>query len=230
MNVYALTPTGGRPEAMALLAEYVNAQTYKGWLTWVIVDDCDPATPVPDVNSNIDVHIVRPAWRWQPGQNTHASSLMVGLSGVPLDARLVMLEDDDVYLPDHISNMVCALDTCELAGEKLTRYYNVVTGRHRDLPGTNHASLSCTALKGEAIIELGLVCMASRTAIDVKLWRGFKGRKKLLDSTNVVGIKGMPGRPGIGVGHRANFGKVDQSDTLRKWIGDYSDNYSREAA
>ena len=42
-----ITATGGRPECTALLAEYVARQTYAGPRYWLVIDDCDPPTPVP---------------------------------------------------------------------------------------------------------------------------------------------------------------------------------------
>jgi len=41
-----------------------------------------------------------------------------------------------------------------------------------------------------------------------------------------VGIKGVPGRTGIGVGHRADFGQPDPGgNTLRAWIGERASAY-----
>lgn len=52
------------------------------------------------------------------------------------------------------------------------------------------------------------------------LWRTFQGPRSLLDSANVVGIKGLPGRPGIGVGHRPDFGDPDPDGRiLAEWLG-----------
>ncbi len=88
MNVYVLTPTGARPEGLALLGEYLNAQTYEGPLTWVVVDDCDPATRIPTMRRGVDIVVVRPDWRWAPGMNTQAACMGRGLEEVPEDAVL----------------------------------------------------------------------------------------------------------------------------------------------
>jgi hypothetical protein len=233
MNVVAITPTGHRPEGMALLAEYLNAQTYDGPMLWVIVDDCDPVTRVPRVRDGIRTALVRPRWRWSAGSNTQAASMVEGLRMATEKHRVLVLEDDDVYLPDHIENTLSALNSADLVGERESRYYNVSSRRYRTLPGSYHASMCSVGLKGEAVDHLRQICRSNKTRLDMLLWKTFRGTSRLLDTNNVVGIKGMPGRSGIGVGHRSNFGKPDPHGMkLQEWIGRYANNYSvfREAA
>jgi len=226
VRIYALTPTGARPEGLALLGEYLNAQTYQGPLTWVIVDDCTPASRIPKVRDGIDVVTVYPREQWRPGTSSQIPSMAAGLEHVPADAVLFILEDDDIYLPDYMDTMLEAMDTLDLAGEVDARYYNVTTGRWRAIPGKIHSSMASTVCKGAALALLRSLCKGGlRRMLDVTLWKQFKGNKRLMINHNVVGIKGLPGRPGIGVGHRKRFGVVDTSDTLRKWAGDYVDNY-----
>lgn len=226
--IYLLTPTGGRPDGLALLTRALDAQTYAGPARWIVVDDCDPASPVPQARAGIEVEVVRPAWRWQPGMNTQAACMAAGLALVPADAALVVLEDDDAYLPEHIETVMAALGRAELAGERVARYYNVATGRCRELPGQFHASLASTAARGRALALLREICAAGSRRIDMDLWRAFTGPKALLGSQNVVGIKGMPGRGGIGVGHRDSFGDPDPSgQVLAEWLGAGAEAYRR---
>lgn len=227
MNIYALTPTGARPEGLALLGEYLNSQTYQGPLTWIIVDDCIPPTRIPKTRPGIDVIRVLPAWQWQPGTSTQAACMAAGLQDVPDDAVLFILEDDDVYLPGYVETMLEAMAEVDLAGERDARYYNVETARHRVIPGKVHSSMASTVCKGGALALLRRLCSSGPgRMLDVNLWKQFRGDKRLMHSHNVVGIKGLPGRPGIGVGHRRRFGVADTGDTLRAWAGDYADNYS----
>lgn len=230
--IYALTATGGRREGMALLGEYIAAQTYTGPLTWLVVDDCTPRTEVTPPRDNVTVKIVHPGWRWRIGMNSQAACLSEGLRLIQDDAAVIVLEDDDCYLPGHMENVLGALQRFDLVGEKISRYYNVATRRWRELPGRFHASMCSVAVKGGALRTLRDVCLHCSTALDVKLWKGYSGPKRLLDSANVIGIKGLPGRSGIGVGHRPKFGHPDRGDMLRQWAGDYADNYEifRDAA
>lgn len=217
--LYLLTPTGARPEGMALLARSLDAQTYKRPAVWIVVDDCDPQTPRPQVRDDIEVMTVRPDWRWQPGMNTQAACMAAGLACIPDDATCIVLEDDDAILPGHIDNLLAALDVAELTGESVARYYNVATRRHRTIPGTFHASMASTACRGAALALLKRLCSEGSKRIDMDLWQGFRGPKALLDTGNVIGIKGLPGRAGIGVGHRGTFGDPDPTgEVLVGWI------------
>ena len=158
--------------------------------------------------------------------NTQIACMNAGLDRVPEDATLLILEDDDAYLPDYISTMLNAMAFSELVGERDARYYNVATGKWRILKGKFHSSLASTACRGEALQVLKFLCGGGmRRMLDVTLWKTFQGEKKLLSDHNVIGIKGLPGRAGIGVGHRSNFGCPDIGDMLGAWAGQYAKNY-----
>jgi hypothetical protein len=225
MNVWAVTPTGARPQGLALLGQYISAQTYTGPLTWVIVDDCEPASPIPEVRDGIRVKVLRPSWRWKPGQNTQAKAMLAGVAGVPSGATLFILEDDDIYMPRYMETMLAT--RADLVGEKDSRYYNVASGRWRVLPSRKHASMAATVCRGDALHALKvLLSSGQKRMLDVMLWKTFAGSKAFLPAANVIGIKGLPGRPGIGVGHRRNFGVTDNGTKLREWAGNYADNYA----
>ena len=219
----AVTPTGGRPEALRRLTEYMNRQTLERFC-WVIVDDCDPASEVPKVRKGILLDVIRPDWRWVEGSNTQARSVAEGLAS--LDGKVAIVEDDDCYSPHHLANISAELDRFDLVGERVSRYYNVATKRYRVIPSERHASLCSVGVKGEALEWLYAICKSGSRRIDIDLWQQFKGKKRLLESHNVTGIKGLPGRGGIGVGHRETFGEPDPTGAmLRQWLGDDADNY-----
>jgi hypothetical protein len=187
---------------------------------WIVCDDVDPQSPVTGAA------VIRPNWRWQPGMNTQAQSMALLLSMVPDGASVVICEDDDVYLPDHLQTMAEALKTHELVGQRVSLYYNIKTRKHRELPGTYHASLGATALRGSALKLLQDVCARQPKCLDMELWREFTGSKKLLETRTAIGVKGMTGRDGIGVGHREEFGDPDPSgQVLRSWIGEHAEKY-----
>lgn len=218
--VFVVTPTGGRPEALRLLARYIDEQSWRGPMTWLICDDVDPPSPVPVMRDGIAVEIMRPNWRWESA-STQARSMAALLGRVPDRAAVIVAEDDDAYLPEHVETMLSALKVAELVGQRVSLYYNVATRRYREMPGTAHASLGATALRGEALHLLRRICAGAPRHIDVDLWRQFTGPKALLETRTSVGIKGLPGRAGIGVGHRRHFGEPDNSGRiLREWVGE----------
>jgi hypothetical protein len=218
-----ITPSGGRPEALAMLAQYLNAQTVREFC-WIICDDCDPESPVPLMRAGIAVTVIRPRWRWQPGMNTHAASLLelIGKANDPV----VHCEDDDVYLPEHLETMAAALESAELVGQRVSYYWNAATRRYKAIPGSRHASLGASAMRGRAVRLLASICARQQTRLDIDLWTAFVGDRKLLDTCTAVGIKGLPGRGGIGIGHRPTFGDPDPDGRmLRELIGPYAEAY-----
>ena len=185
------------------------------------------------MRDGVRVAPVRPEWHWKVGMNTQVDCMRAGLAMVPDDAVLFILEDDDVYMPEYMETMLARMGRAELAGERDARYYNVATGRWRVMPGRYHSSMASTVCRGSALVALKNLCSnGTQKMLDVTWWRNFPGNKALLSDHRVVGIKGLPGRPGIGVGHRKNFGSPDDGTVLKKWIGDLAYNYSifREVA
>lgn len=222
MTLQLLTATGARPAAWALCERWMRAQDYRGPVRWIVVDDGPEPQPVTFMRPGWTVEVIRPEPFWEPGQNTQTRNLLAGLAVVDDGAGLVIVEDDDWYAPAWLSVAEQKLRQAELIGEVCSRYFNVATRIGRQLTNRNHASLCCTAVRGAAIDALRDSCRAGVKFVDLRLWREFRGRKRLFGTHHVVGIKGLPGRTGIGVGHRETFtGVADRSGRLlRAWIGE----------
>lgn len=214
-----LTMTGERPEAFALCQRWMARQTYTGPVRWIVVDDGRQESRI-EAQERWDVEVIRPEPLWSPGRNTQSRNVLAGLEAAGPEARLVIIEDDDWYAPSWLEVCVAALARAELVGESHARYYNVAQRRARQLDNQYHASLCSTALRGEALNTLRRACQGSPDFIDIALWRDHRN-KLLFRGSGVVGIKGLPGRPGIGVGHSPKFGGEpdEQRKILRSWIG-----------
>lgn len=221
-----LTATGCRPEAFALLERMMAAQTYEGEVRWVIVDDGEVAQPVTFSRPNWTLEVVRPEPFWKPGTNTQARNLLAGLASIHRSSRLLIIEDDDHYASDWLEICDSHLDRASLVGEPMAKYYNVKMRAGRQLRNGQHASLCASAMRDDAIEQLKRLCTPQRKFIDIELWRTCRDRL-LFSGSRVVGIKGMPGRGGIGMGHDPNFnGERDPSGALlRKWIGNHAEWY-----
>lgn len=215
-----LTATGSRPEAWAICEKYMAKQDYKGSVKWIIVDDGEIQQPITFQKENWELIVVRPEPFWKQGQNTQGRNLLAGLEFVSEKDSLVIIEDDDRYSSDWLTIVEEKLKKAELVGECLARYYNIQLKIGRQLQNQLHASLCSTAMRGSAIKTFAEVCKTNEKFIDIKLWAGVK-QKMLFTGNRVVGIKGLPGRGGIGMGHDRNFsGNKDTSlDLLRSWIG-----------
>lgn len=195
-----LTPTGERSEAFSACVDMMRAQTYRRPVKWVIVDDGREAMTLPEIEG-WTICQVRPEPYWAPGMNTQARNIMAGLLHV--EDRVVLIEDDDEYAPWWLEKCDNWLDHADLVGESHSLYRHRDTGRETEMGNDAHASLCSTAVKGPGREALYRAC-GSNKGIDMRLWRSFSGRKRLYapNPRGVTGIKGWPGRPGIGVGHR----------------------------
>lgn len=212
-----LTATGARPEAWAICEELMRRQDYSGPVRWVIVDDGPTAQPVTFQREGWTLEVVHPEPYWQKGQNTQARNLAAGLEVIGPDERVQTLEDDDYYAPGWLSAVAGWLETDDLVGESYARYFNVRTGLGHAHRNNQHASLCATACKGDGLVSLRKAVASKRTFIDLDLWARFRGSKKLRRADLTVGIKGLPGRGGIGGGHRDDYG---QPMSLADWIGE----------
>jgi hypothetical protein len=121
------------------------------------------------------------------------------------------------------------LERFDLVGESCARYYQIGTGRYKQLANSQHSSLCSTAMKGPALELFRRVCQRADKFLDLSLWQRFAGTRSLRSTQMVVGIKGLPGRPGIGAGHKPEFsGQVDEDGSiLRQWTGANHDLYER---
>lgn len=224
--IQLLTATGARPEAFALCQKWAARQDYAGKVLWVIVDDGPDPQKLERMPSNWLQVVVRPSPHWQPGQNTQARNLLAGLNAIDPAHPMAIFEDDDWYAPDWLTHIAAQLERAELVGEIRARYYNAATRQGRQLNNATHSSLCSTAMRGSAIETFRQSCKRAPKFIDLDLWKRHRN-KKVFDGHRVVGIKGMPGRGGIGMGHQEAFkGQHDPDGALlRQWIGDDAEHY-----
>jgi hypothetical protein len=222
-----LTATGNRPFAWTLCQRWMSRQTFRGPVRWVIVDDGRQAQEVSFSKPGWELEVIRPTPLWRLGDNTQARNLLAGLDAIGNDASVAIIEDDDWYAPDWLAHVSEQLQCAELVGETRARYYNVVTRISQQLNNSVHASLCSTALRGPALLTLREACLARQKFIDLDLWRRHQPNSHLFDGHRVVGIKGLPGRGGIGMGHREDMrGPKDRSGALlRAWIGADVEHY-----
>jgi len=206
MTLNLLTPTGARPEAFANCVKHMKAQTYDGPVRWVIVDDGPEPMKTPSVNDWEIVH-ARPEPFWKPGQNTQARNLREGLAHINPNGPLVIIEDDDEYAPWWLDKCAEWLKHHDLVGEAPSIYRHL-NGAEKNMHNYEHASLCATAMKGDMIKKFKRILMNYEKGIDYNLWKQHKRFGKIYPQNGgVTGIKGYPGRPGIGMGHKLKMRK-----------------------
>jgi hypothetical protein len=226
-DVTLLTPTGGRPKAFMLCEKYMARQTYKGNIHWVVVDDCEPRT-----KCTMGQQYLRGPVSWMPGMNTQHGNMLTALKGVKGDL-VFFIEDDDWYSPEYIETMVDLHEALKVPiwGEGDARYYNVATRSWKRMENMHHCSLCQTAIETSMVHVLKKAIETNDKYFDITLWamsrQGNAAGKVVLDLNLSMGIKGMPGRHGIGVGHEPDDKwKNDPFLTqLKRWIGEDWRNY-----
>lgn len=214
-GVTLITPTGDRQLAFQRAELYMSRQTYTGPLQWIVVDDGQEPTIITKDQCYI---------RHQPVGDKAKSlcrNIESALFYVVFD-KILIIEDDDYYYPEYIERMVQRLEKFDLAGEGIARYYNVVHRKYNINGNRKHASLAQTAFSSK-IIEAAYVSCQRRTSafVDCRLWDKNVRKNVFCDQIFCIGIKGLPGRKGIGSGHRPHGPRYKfdpEMKMLRQWI------------
>ena len=226
-----ITATGGRPEAFAKCEQYIKRQTYQGPIQWIIIDDCEPATPC-----TIQLGDYRRTWirqehhegpkRWRKGINTQRLNLDKAIEHVRGEYVFV-IEDDDYYREDYIEAFMKLLQHYSAVGEGNAKYYNIAKRMYKEWNNYLHASLCQTAFKAEYLPIFDEAVNSGVLFMDCEFWRRlFQHNTKPLmiaHQNYVIGMKGLPGRFGIGAGHQPEeqgFKRDPDFRILKSWVGD----------
>lgn len=236
--ITAITPTGDRPLALLMCQQWMERQTMPPD-QWIVVDDGkEPYRP------GVCGYIRR---RPQPDDPKHTLNInmLEALRHVKGD-KIIIIEDDEYYAPGYIEEMSRRLDTYALVGIGWSKYYHLPSRGYARHANIAHASWAQTAFRAEMIpLVAGTVGQVNQDYMDVRVWRAcgggiVAGRDKTGwcravgdracvfddgDTPLYVGMKGLLGRPGIGIGHRAQTYKTFDTDgsILKSWIPDAQD-------
>jgi hypothetical protein len=206
----------------------MRKQTYTGKVVWIIVDDSLPrSTDMVTADFRPDWTIIKiyPIPLWTIGQNTQARNITAGINVLANYKReeieaVFIIEDDDYYRPRYLERMMANFQSFHLIGERNTIYYNVQWRRHITNPNTIHASLFQTAFKYD-VIDIFKQCIPNKF-MDCVFWSKVPNKYLFYENDLAIGMKGMPGRGGIGAGHsRAmNMREDANMNYLRSLIGE----------
>jgi glycosyltransferase involved in cell wall biosynthesis len=224
-KVTVITCTGDRPEALALCAKYILNQDFFGTIQWIMVDDGkEKMSNIISLPMTVQGTYVRRDSSKDPDDNpTLNLNLKEALKEVNPDSKAIFfIEDDDWYSSHYLSTMYVKIRSgFSLVGESEAVYYHVGARKIAYLTNDSQASLSQTAIDISLLpVFTDLVTQNKHPFIDLFLWK-YKVSRFLFTHPNKrgwmsVGIKGMPGRRGIGVGHRKNFSEYEDDPNLEK--------------
>lgn len=220
-KIVCLTPTGDRPESLALSRKYFERAKALclDTVEWVVVDDgmnafnpggCKYLRRTPD------------------GPNSLGRNLKYGLTNGALDCEFLLIwEDDDWYAPTRIINQVKQLNRWPMHGYSKTIYYNLRAKGAFQHDNFLHSSLFETAMRKEAAQTFDALIdqNINEPFLDLLLWKRIKGGLTP-HAGEAIGIKGAKGRLGLGSGHRdtlLNYTKANLED----YIGGDVKNYER---
>lgn len=222
MRVSVITPTADQPLGLMLLEHYMARQTVQPD-RWIVADDgVEPAKLTMG-----QTHLVRE--RVADGGRSLAGNMLAALSQAAGDV-VVVFEHDDWYSPRHIEVCLDRLKHAKATGSKFQRYYNVEHRCWRRM--LNIGSALCnTAFTADLVPTMQRAAESAMRAgsygVDRLFWDSVKAGRDVHDVDTVVGIKGLPGRPGLGMGHRPDRQWTDdpQMRQLADWIGEDVENY-----
>lgn len=236
VNTALITITGDRPEAFARCEYYMAQQTQQGW-DWIVIDDGkEPAK----------VTMGQRYFRMEPlanGKESFRRNMLKGLASTNAH-QIVFIEDDDAYTPLHVEAITAPLGhlrtrdagkdgEVQISGQGGAKYYNLTHRIYKIHPNNKHASLCQTAIAGPHMkkhFESILAYTPTPERLDGLAWKSsmVPPEVKFLtpSSTTTVGMKGMPGRGGLGVGRGSRLQLladrgVEDPDmaVLKKWLG-----------
>ena len=232
-GVTLITPTGDRQETFELCVRFMQRQTHT-YDQWIIVDDGDTNLMLPSETDSRAVVLNRIKTR-NEASFTLRANLVHALGHVENDIVLD-IEDDDWYSPDYIQfmkNLFKINEKLVLVGQGNAIYYHIPSRSWFPCLNENHASLCQTGFRSRVIPWINKICdtlPSGNHFIDTALWSQSLSKCLNVDGPpRCVGMKGLPGRGGIGSGHRHynRFKRDPRLLKLRQLIGDDISNYKK---
>ncbi len=218
MKINLLTPTGARPAAFSLCEKWIQNQTVKNF-EWICVDDC-PATPT---RFSLGQKLIKAPKLWTPEINTQRYNMDALLEAANGDV-IFIIEDDEYYAPNYVETMLKLLETASVAGISNDRYYHIKAKGYKIIGNWKHASLCRTALRKDVKNLLYQAVHSGEYYFDIDFWKRVRESQVpmslIAHSKLSIGIKGMPGRGGLGAGHEV-IGYAGDKDykVFQEWLG-----------
>jgi hypothetical protein len=213
-----VTPTADRPVAFALCERWMARQTRQPD-EWIVADGGQ--TPVVCTGGQRHLH-----QRSGLGVVNFLANVRRGVEAATGDL-IAIVEDDDWYDARHLEVVIGQLTPGVLAaGDDTQRYYHLPHRAWKRFPNIG-ACLCQTVFRREALpVFLHALSEAEDVrhyGIDGRFWSRLpRQQTSLVRTETVLGIKGLPGREGLGIGHRPRLHDWTNDPQMRQltaWIG-----------
>lgn len=216
-----VTVTGHRQEAFNLCEMWYEKQTYpKDKINWIVVNDDNGKTKCTKNQTKINSPLL-----WKKGYNTQRINWMYAFAPlIESKAEYVFCwEDDDYYSSTYLEEYVYLLQKFDLVGEGNAKYYYIPMHVYKEIHNYEHTSLAALAFSKKILPLFEKALHSGEPFFDLKFWQYAKEESVnslIFANKNLsVGIKGIPGRPGIGLGHRPDGWESDPfGKKLMEWI------------
>lgn len=222
-DILLVTVTGWRPKAFEICEKLIARQTYpRDRIDWVVVNDDNGKTACTLNQAKFNSSLI-----WQPGYNTQRINWMTALPYIDASnaKHIFAIEDDDYLSPTYLDKYVRLLQDFDIVGEGNIKYYNLPTKTCKEIGNYEHTSLAATGFNRSLLPLFKKALHSGEPYFDLKLWEYAKeegvGSLIFCNKNLSVGMKGLPGRPGIGLGHRpAGWDSDPFGKKLMDWCGD----------
>ena len=223
--ITAITPTGDRPLPFTLCQYWMSKQTLK-IDQWIVVDDGKiPTEP------KVGMEYIRREPQPDDPERTLIENLRAAIPYIRGN-KILIIEDDEYYAPGYVEEISSRLNHHEIVGIGRSKYYHLPSGYFAHLANTHQSSLAEMAFSRTFLSEFRNF-LTGNLYLDMRIWRAVDRRRAHLffdDKKPLhVGMKGMPGRHGIGGGHDTNHRiyrnrtRDESRAVLKKWIPNEED-------
>lgn len=219
-----ITPTGSRPQAFEVCEKLIANQTLWGKekIQWIVIDDT-PKNPTPCTLGQ--ERYFQKDLEWHPGVNTHRYNMAEAFKHISPDSEAIfIIEDDDYYSPEYLETMLSMLNWAEIVGISNAKYYHLKIPGYMYIGNYKHSSLANVGITKKLLPVLIEAVHSGEFYFDIDLYKKISAKRissiLISDSMISVGTKGLPGRTGLGMGHRTDGYFEDENlEVLRSWIG-----------
>jgi hypothetical protein len=239
--ITVITLTGDRPIPFDLCKRWMKRQD-RTPDQWIIVDDGKIPIDIKDLPV-CSCYIRREPKKIDP-RYTMIINMKEAIKHVDGDSILIV-EDDDYYSQGYVSFFEKGLSKYEVVGIGRSKYYHIPSRGYFIHKSMGHASLASMGFRRSFLPEFKRV-LEGDSFLDLRVWRRLSGSHLITKEESVkslvsrdgrgivfddgnenclyIGMKGLPGRKGIGAGHRSYNSKYNKDTVdyavLRRWCQD----------
>lgn len=231
-----VTTTRNRPLSFSIIEGYIRRQTFKEPYQWVVVNDGREQYEYT-MGQEVVLRKPRRKMKTADGKSVDEISILANwLEAMPKirGDKVIVVEDDDWLHPTYLETMNRALDEVDVAGISFDLYWKMRDKKYKRMGNAYHASLAATAFRSSVLPVIKRCCdtlcpINKSVFIDMYLWaeaeslHGLKTKliRNLASDGRAyhVGLKQMPGAPGLGFGHTDEGANDPTMSMLTEWIG-----------